>query len=175
VKRPSVTFNRVCRYLPKLWALRVSTESSPQPLHRQLQPPPSGASGPRPSARCGSDHCLQGRSRMPVLLRELSRANDLGTPHTRDMTGASCPHHADAVRIEDHKSRKNGNLDAMRWIEPRPGWLSGKLFRATVRWRARRNPPCRHRFHPCCAGTRSRFDSGLLISLLVHTYRRASR
>jgi hypothetical protein len=48
--------------------------------------PPRGASGPRPSARCGSDHCLQGRSRMPVLLRELPRANDLGTLHTRAMT-----------------------------------------------------------------------------------------
>ena len=61
----------------------------PQPLYRQLQPPPSGASGPRPSSRCGSDHCLQGRSRMPVLLRELPRANDLGTVHTPRMTSAA--------------------------------------------------------------------------------------
>jgi hypothetical protein len=57
-----------------------------QPLRRQLQPPPAGASGPRPSSRCGSDHCLQGRSRMPVLLRELPRANDMGTLHTHAMT-----------------------------------------------------------------------------------------
>ena len=35
----------------------------------------------------------------------------------------------------------------------------------------RRHPPCRHRFHPCCAGTRSKFNCGLLISLLVQMRR----
>jgi hypothetical protein len=35
----------------------------------------------------------------------------------------------------------------------------------------RRHPPCRHRFHPCCAGTRSKFNCGLLISLLVQVRR----
>jgi hypothetical protein len=35
----------------------------------------------------------------------------------------------------------------------------------------RRHPPCRHRFHPCCAGTRWKFNCGLLISLLVQVRR----
>lgn len=64
-----------------------------------------------------------------------------------------------------HRTRGRGHRLNQRARSPVPSLG----YRCEVCPRVRRHPPCRHRFRPCCVGTRSRVNCGLLIRLLVHT------